>query len=75
MKAFTFLAISLLAVLGVASPTADRSSELTLEPRQCLVNGLFCGSASECCSGNCITVLCQNAPEGPRCQPEGKSCI
>lgn len=39
MKAFTFLAISLLTVLGVASPIADRSSELTLEPRQCLVNG------------------------------------
>ncbi|GME58322.1 hypothetical protein GTA08_BOTSDO05910 [Neofusicoccum parvum] len=75
MKAFTLIALTLLTAFTAASPIADASAELTLKPRQCLANGLFCGSASECCSGNCMTVLCENSPEGKRCQPAGTQCF
>lgn len=39
MKVLVLLMLSTLTTLGAATPIADRSSELTLEPRQCTVNG------------------------------------
>ncbi|KAK2023653.1 hypothetical protein LX32DRAFT_644409 [Colletotrichum zoysiae] len=61
-------------IVAVSSAAAIVPDEL-LDKRQCSLNGFSCTSNSQCCSNNCLNVVCNNSSTGA-CQPkEQTNCI
>ncbi|KAL6173434.1 hypothetical protein ACJQWK_00985 [Exserohilum turcicum] len=72
------LALVLATIAAVSSAAAVIPSELLVDKRQCLLNGFSCDGrikGGNCCSGNCIAVVCSNANTFA-CQPSDQTnCV
>ncbi|KAK2050618.1 hypothetical protein LZ31DRAFT_547900 [Colletotrichum somersetense] len=68
------LALIFATIVAVSSAAAIIPDEL-LDKRQCSFNGLSCGSSSECCSQNCLSVVCGDRSTAT-CQPKEQThCV